>query len=94
MPGSKIPVLEIEKLDITKSGRGLVLSNDAVNLLIGSSSPWTGISSQSAGASKKFLPAASSLGWLKIHYISSSTYGATGAAAYIPVFRNLNTNTA
>ncbi len=94
MPGSKIPVLEVERLGLTEDGRGIVLYNDATNLLIQSASPWTGISSQSAGALKKFFPAASSMGWLKIHYVSSSTYGPTGATCYIPVYRNLNTNTA
>jgi len=93
MPGAKIPVLEIERLGITEDGRGIVLYNDATNFVIQSSSPWTGISSNSTGASKKFFPAASSMGWLKIHYVSSSTYGATGATCYIPVYRNLNTNT-
>ena len=94
MPGAKIPVLEIEKLKLDEDGRGIILYNDATNLLIGSSSPWTGISGQNSGLSKQFFPAASSMGWLKIHYVSSSTYGPTGASAYIPVFRNLNTNTA
>jgi len=92
MAGSKIPVLEIENLFLKEDGRGLVMYNDASNFVIQSASPWTGVSSQSVGASKKFFPAASSMGWLKVHYVSSSTYGATGAACYIPLFRNLNTN--
>lgn len=94
MPGSKIPVLEVERLGLTEDGRGLVVYNDATNFVIQAASPWTGVSSQSAGSSKKFLPAASSLGWWKVHYVSGSTYGATGATAYVPVFRNLDTNTA
>ena len=92
MPGAKIPVLEIENLFLTEDGRGLVMHNDATNFVIQSASPWTGISGQCAGGGKKFFPAASSMGWLKVHYVSSSTYGATGAACYIPLFRNLDTN--
>ena len=94
MAGSKIPVLEIENLFLKEDGRGLVMYNDASNFVIQSASPWTGISSNNTAASRKFFPAASSMGWLKVHYVSSSTYGATGAACYIPLFRNLNTNTA
>lgn len=91
MVGSKIPVLEIEKLKITEDGRGIIFRNDATNLVIQSASPWTGISSNAVGGSNKFFPAASSMGWLKVHYISGSTYGPTGAACYIPLYRNLNT---
>lgn len=91
MPGAKIPVLEIERLVLTDDGRGLIAYDDGTNFLYASTSPWTGISSQVDGASRKFLPAASSLAWLKVHYISGTTYGATGATGYIPVYRNLNT---
>jgi len=94
MPGQDIDEVEIENLLMTEDGRGLIFYNDATNFVIQSASPWTGISSQAAGANKTFFSAPSSLGWLKIHYISSSTYGATGATAYIPVYRNLNTNIA
>jgi len=94
MPGANIPVLEVEKLKIAEDGRGLIFRNDAKNLVIQSASPWTGISSNGVKATKKFFPAASSLGWLKVHYISGSTYGATGAAGYIPLYRSLNTNVA
>ena len=94
MVGSKIPVLEIERLGLKEDGRGIVLYNDATNFVIQSASPWTGISGQDAGVSKQFFPAASSMGWLKVHYVSSSTYGPTGATCYIPVFRNLDTNIA
>lgn len=94
MPGQDIDVVEIERLLMTEDGRGLIFYNDATNFVIQSASPWTGVSSQVAGADKKFFPAASSMGWLKAHYISGSTYGATGATCYIPVFRNLDTNTA
>ena len=94
MPGQDIDEVEIENLSITEDGRGLIFYNDATNFVIQSASPWTGISSQAAGNSKTFFPAASSMGWLKVHYVSSSTYGPTGASCFIPVFRNLNTNTA
>lgn len=94
MAGAKIPVLEIENLFMKEDGRGVILYNDATNFVIQSASPWTGISSNNVGANRKFFPAASSMGWLKVHYVSGSTYGATGATCYIPLYRNLNTNVA
>ena len=94
MVGAKIPVLEIEKLKISEDGRGIILRNDATNMVIQSASPWTGISSNGVGSSKKFFSADNSYGWLKIHYVSGSTYGPTGAACYIPLYRNLDTTTA
>ena len=93
MPGSNVEVQEIEQLLMTKSGRGIIVSVDNYNCQVESTSPWTGISSQAAGASRKFLPAASSLAWIKFHYVSGSTYGPTGATLYVPAYRNLNTNT-
>jgi hypothetical protein len=92
MPGAKIPVLEIERLGLTEDGRGIVLYNDGINFVVQSASPWTGISSNGTASSKKFFPSVSSMGWLKVHYVSSSTYGPTGATAYIPIYRNLDTN--
>ena len=97
MTGAKIPVLEIENLYISPDGRGLILYNDGTNFLRSGDSPWTGVSSQVAakkGATggRTFLCTPSSLGWLKIHYVSGSTYGPTGASAYIPIFRNLDIN--
>lgn len=94
MPGKDIDVAEIENLLITKAGRGVIVYSDATNCLVeGTTSPWTGISSNVAGASRKFLPTASSMAWLKFHYVSSTTYGPTGATLYVPAYRNLNTNT-
>jgi hypothetical protein len=90
MAGAKIPVLEIEDMLITKDGRGLLLSNDGKNVLLGRN--WTGISSQVAGSTKKFFPAASSSGWVGVRVISGSTYGPTGAVYYIPLYSNVNTN--
>jgi len=94
MTGKKLDVLEVERLDLVEDSRGIIFRNDATNFVIQSGTPWTGISSNSTGASKKFFPIASSMGWLKIHYVSGSTYGTTGATAYIPLFRNLDTNIA
>jgi len=94
MPGSKIPVLEIEKLKLTRDGRGIEVYNDGNNLI--KSRVWLGLhgsGSKSSGcsASPRFLIAASSSGWLKIHMISGSTYGVTGATYFIPVFNDVNT---
>ena len=90
MPGSKIPVLEIENLMITDNGRGILLYNDGTNVHLGQD--WTGISSNTTGANKKFFPAASSSGYVGVHIISGSTYGPTGAIYYIPLFSALDTN--
>ena len=96
MPGAKIPVLEIEKLKLTKSGGGIDYYNDGTNFLKGRN--WSGTPAGSGSffpkpdsGLAKFLCAASSSGWLKIHMISSSGYGATGQSFYIPVFSNVNT---
>jgi len=98
MPGRKIPVMEIERLGFSEDGRGIVVYCDASNFVIQSASPWTGvsISGTSGGihAGVVGLPADTSYGWLKIHYVSGSTYGATGATCYIPVYRNLDTDIA
>lgn len=92
MPGKKISELEIERLLITDDGRGLIVYDDATNFKTAATSPWGGgvVSSSVLLDTRTLLPTASSMGWLKIHYISGSTYGATGAACYIPVFKNLN----
>jgi len=94
MTGSKNDVLEVEKFIFVEDGRGLVTRNDATNLVIQSSTPWTCTAYNQSGTStindRACLPTASSMGWLKIHYVSGSTFGPTGATAYIPVFRNLN----
>lgn len=96
--GAKIPVLEIEDLRLKEDGRGFIVHNDASNFVIQSATPWTSTAYDQSGASTRTdhicLPVASSLGWLKIHYVSGSTYGPTGATCYIPVFRNLNIDTA
>jgi len=97
MTGAKIPVLEIENLFFSEDGRGLVLRNDASNLVVQSGSPWTGLNASGGVAhhdKKTFLSTGSAIGWLKVRYISGSTYGATGAAAYVPIFTKLDTRTA
>lgn len=96
MPGAKIPILEVEKLKLTNSGRGIEFYNDGTNLLH-SKSIWSGRSCSGTiytnlSGNPKFLLAASSSGWLKVHMVSGATYGATGATYYIPVFSNVNTN--
>jgi hypothetical protein len=90
MVGAKIPVLEVEDMLITKDGRGLILSNDGDNVLLGKN--WTGIPPSSLSARPQFFPAASSSGWVGVRVISGSTYGPTGAVYYIPLYSNVNTN--
>jgi hypothetical protein len=90
MAGAKIPVLEIENLFLSDDGRGLIVYNDGTNFYKGR--VWTGIPPSSASIRPKYFPAASSSGWLKVHTISSSTFGATGATYYIPVYSSLDTN--
>jgi hypothetical protein len=89
--GVKIPVLEVEKFKVKKEGIGFRfydsgrLHND-----------WTGCSpTGGAGPApvRKFLYAPSSAGWLKVHVVSGSTYGPTGASYYIPLFKFRNTYT-
>ncbi len=74
MVGAKIPVLEIEKFKLSEDGRGFIVYNDGTNCGLGT---WTNAYTPSTAAC---------LGWLKIHYVSGSTYGPTGAAAYIPLY--------
>jgi len=77
MTGSDIPVLEIEKLTLTKDGRGLIIPWDADNLHVVAG---TAGSSPSANATA---------GWLRIRYTSGSTYGATGSTLYAPLYASL-----
>ena len=91
MPGAKIPVLEIENLFLSDDGRGLIVYNDGTNFYKGR--VWTGIPPSSLSTKAKGFAAASSSGWLKVHMISSSTYGPTGATYYIPIYSSLDINT-
>jgi len=81
--GSKIPELEVEKLIIKDDGRGFMFYENTRL-----SSDWTGlsVSGGTAATSRTFLSAASSSGWLKVHILSGSTYGPTGASYYVPLF--------
>ena len=77
MPGAKIPVLEIEKLWLKESGRGIYAHADGYAF---NTATW--ISSNHADCDS--LPAASTMGWLKVTWISG-TSGA-GGMGFIPVF--------
>ena len=87
MEGAKIPILEVEKITIKDNGRGC-LFHDSGRM----TKDWLGCSySGGTVGGKQFICAASSAGWLKIHIISGSTYGPTGASYYIPLYRTRNT---
>lgn len=75
MPGAKIPVLEIERLGLTDDGRGFIVYDDGTNFHKGD---WN-----FGGGS---APSGIANAWFKIHFVSSSTYGPTGMAYYIPCF--------
>jgi len=77
MPGAKIPVLEIEKLWLKEEGRGIYAHADGYAFNIGT---WSSGNRQDNVS----LPAASTMGWLKITWISG-TAGA-GGMGFIPVF--------
>jgi len=87
MPGAKIPVIEVEKLIISRDGRGLYVYSDGDTFYSGGASTWTGVSGQSSGSSVKFLVAPSATGWLKVSYASSTTDSI--GVGYIPVFPNV-----
>ncbi|MBE3094895.1 MAG: hypothetical protein IMZ52_07665 [Actinobacteria bacterium] len=75
MVGSKIPVLEVERLGITDDGRGVIFYEDGKNAHINTINH--SIIKYSGSAD----------GWLKFGFVSGSTYGATGATAYVPFYR-------
>ena len=89
MAGAKITELEIEKLMIKDGGRGFLFYE---NTRLGSD--WTGlsISGGTGTGARTFLSAASSSGWLKVHVISGSTYGPTGASYYVPLYSSRDSN--
>jgi len=76
MPGAKIPVLEVEKLWLKEKGRGINAHADGYAMNIAT---W-----MSGTVAAGWLPAASTMGWLKITYISG-TSGA-GGTGFIPIF--------
>jgi len=87
MAGSKIPELEVEKLLINDDGRGFLFHESGRM-----THDWYGYSySGGTVGGRHFLNTVSSAGWLKVHIISGSTFGPTGAAYYVPVFRSRNT---
>lgn len=77
MVGAKIPVLEIEKLKLTEDGRGLIFYNDGTNC---------DVTTWSSGVNTSGSSTTKAAGWIKIHYVSGSTFGATGQTAYVPFF--------
>ena len=83
MPGSKIPVLEIEKLTITRDGRGIHVFNDGDTYYSGGNTTWTGVSSTCSGASNEFLVAASATAsvivWPATAASASVAFQGTGA---------------
>lgn len=79
MVGAKIPVLEIEKLRISDDGRGIIVYNDGTNFLKSSWAYGEGGTNKSGTANA----------WLKVHMVSSSTYGTTGATYYVPCYTTL-----
>jgi len=76
MTGSKIPILEVEKLTLTRDGRGLIVPHDGDNLYLGTFTTTFPASSATAG-------------WLRVRYTSGSTYGATGSTLYMPLYTSI-----
>jgi len=78
MPGTRIPVLNIEKVRIESGGRGLYIDDDASNFDV---STWdTNVSGGATGA-VEVLPAASATAWLRVTDDSANEY-------YIPLFNH------
>ena len=74
---SKIPVLETERFSLKRDGRGLIFPWDADNLEV---KAWTtGYEPSGTAAS----------GWLRVRYISGSTYGPTGSTLYVPLYKTV-----
>jgi len=87
MPGANIPLVETEKLTISDDGRGFIFHESGRM-----TKDWTGCSySGGTVGGRHFLYAPSSAGWLKIHIISGSTFGPTGASYYVPLFKSRST---
>ena len=76
MPGAKIPVLESERFDITRDGRGIIIPWDADNLHVLTANA---VAPCSGGCN----------GWLRIRYVSGSTYGPTGSTMYVPLYSTI-----
>jgi hypothetical protein len=87
MPGAKIPVLEIEKLTLSKDGRGLYVNDDGdvlASVPFGTNHTINAKASSTAGYVLSVLPAASTTAWLKVTFVSGT--GALATTGYIPVF--------
>jgi len=79
----KIPVLEIEKLTISRDGIGIFVNHDGDTFYSGGAGTWTGISPEGA-LNPKCFPAASASAWLKVSFVSSTSDSV--GTGYIPVF--------
>lgn len=85
MPGAKIPVLEIEKLTLTKGGRGLNFLDDGTTFKSGG--VWGNtIETRAVTSGGLYLAAASATAWIKVTYSSGTQYA--GGVGYIPVMQN------
>jgi hypothetical protein len=89
--GSYDPVLTVEKLWLDKDGRGLNVHADNAVFHQATITNAVWVSSMAYGAtglpgrpSTQVLAATSSLGWLKITWISGTSGG--GGVGYIPVY--------
>jgi len=83
MAGSKIPVLECEKLTFSDDGRGLNVYWDGTNFWSGAATSHVA-SPQASGVA--VLPLPSTSGWLRVQAMSGST--GSIQTGYIPVFKN------
>ena len=87
--GSNIPILTVEKFWLNKNGRGLNVHSDGIvsNADMWTNTPWcsgAGFPGGSSKISSQYIPAASSMGWLKITWISGT--GTGGGVGFIPIF--------
>ena len=76
MPGSRLPVVNVEKLRLESKGRGLVIDDDATQFDVAT---WTGASGAASECTQKFLPAPSATAWWKVTDDGGNSY-------YIPLF--------
>lgn len=74
--GSRIPVVNVEKIRLESKGRGLYIDDDATQFDV---STWTGASGGADLGGSTFLPAASAAAWWKVTDSAGTSY-------YIPLF--------
>jgi len=88
--GSNIPVITVEKLWLDKAGRGIYVHKDAVVM---NENKWikgpyvSGNTSLGWGGSTwsgQILPMPSTMGWLKVTWMSGSAGGV--ASGYMPIY--------